>query len=379
MAKILLVIGTRPELIKIAPIVHAFRNVGKDDIIKILSTAQHRDMLEKYWDIFDIRPDYELDFLKKGQSLGELTARAFEQTDSFFSELEKVNKKPEYVVVQGDTTTVFSVGLCSFYHNIKIAHIEAGLRTYDIQNPYPEEVNRRVVSILADINFAPTKISADNLLKEGVPKNKIHIVGNTVVDALQFITKHKVYAHKEFSEKLLNNTNIEKNKVVLITFHRRENQNENLNQLINAINQLSKEYNQLKFIWTLHPNPQIKHFVENSLLSKNKNVILVPPLEYIDIIKLMNLSRIILSDSGGIQEEAPSFGVPVLVLRKTTERPEGIMEKKAFITELKINSIIKQFKSIYHNYYPKDLKNPYGDGFAADKIRDILLSQNNCV
>ncbi len=374
MSKIILVIGTRPELIKIAPIVHAFKKAKKEHLITVLSTAQHKDMLEKYWDIFNIRPDYELDFMKKGQSLGQLTSRAFSQVDTFFNELEKNNDLPEYVVVQGDTTTVFSVGLSAFYRGIKVAHIEAGLRTYDLQNPFPEEFNRRSVSIIADINFAPTTLSESNLKKEGVADNKIHTVGNTVVDALQYIKSNKTFNTNNFSEIKLNKANLEKGNVVLITFHRRENQNENLLQLISAIKKLSINFKFLNFIWALHPNPKIKKHVLNSDLINLQNVILVPPLDYLDILKLMSYSKIIMSDSGGIQEEAPSFGVPVIVLREITERPEGVIAKKAFLTNVNEFDIITKFENLYSNYNTTNTSNPYGDGEAACKIKKILLS-----
>ena len=374
MSKILLVVGTRPELIKTAPIVHAFRKAGKENLIKVLSTAQHKDMLKKYWHIFDIKPDYELNFLKKGQSLSELTSRAFKQTDVFFKQLKSENKTPKYIVVQGDTTTVFSVGVSAFYHGIKVAHIEAGLRTYDLQNPFPEEFNRRAVSIIADINFTPTLLSSENLQQEGVPQDKIHIVGNTVVDALQFITTGKTFNSNSFTENKLNEVDLQKGKVVLITFHRRENQNDNLFQLISAVNNLAAEYPDFYFVWTLHPNPKIKEHVINSDIAKNKNVILIPPLEYMDILKLMNLSKVILSDSGGIQEEAPSFGVPVMVLRKITERPEGIISKKAFITDVKSEAIILKFRDLIQHFQYINKQNPYGDGKASERIRDRLIS-----
>ncbi len=377
MSKIILVIGTRPELIKIAPIVHAFRKAGMQNLIKVLSTAQHKDMLEKYWNIFDIKPDYQLNFLKKGQSLGQLTARAFEQTDVFFAKLEKENTLPDYVVVQGDTTTVFSVGLSAFYRGIKVAHVEAGLRTYDLQNPFPEEFNRRSVSIIADINFAPTNLSAQNLLKDGVLNEKIQIVGNTVVDSLQYITKNEAFKTNTFSENTLNEAKLQNNNVVLITFHRRENQNDNLLQLISAISELATKNSNTFFVWTLHPNPKVKNIVLSSELNQFKNLILVPPLEYMDILKLMSFSKIIISDSGGIQEEAPSFGVPVMVLRKVTERPEGIKKKKAFLVELKKEKIVNSFYSIINTYNNTDKSNPYGKGNSSLIIRDILLHKIN--
>ncbi len=373
MSKILFVIGTRPELIKVAPIIIAFRNRGNKENIKILFTSQHKDILNQYSKIFGINADYELDFMNKGQSLGMLTSRAFSQTDEFFEKMKAKNELPEYVVVQGDTTTVFSVGVIAFYHGIKVAHIEAGLRTYDLQNPFPEEFNRRAVSIFADINFAPTKLSAENLIKEGVAKDKIKIVGNTVIDALQFIRKSKAFTESIFIQPKLNKAKLIKGKVVLITFHRRENQNNNLQELIKAIRLLAKKYPDTYFVWTLHPNPKIKENVLKSDLSDKENVILVPPLDYLEILKLMSLSKIILSDSGGIQEEAPSFGVPVLVLRKVTERPEGVIAKKVFLTDLVSQIIFDKFNDVYNNYVPSDAKNPYGDGKSSERIMNALL------
>ena len=374
--KILFVIGTRPELIKVAPIILAFKNSGYQDKIKVLFTAQHKDILNQYSKIFGIKADYELDFMNKGQSLGMLTSRAFSQTDVFFNNLKEKDELPEYVVVQGDTTTVFSVGVSAFYYGIKVAHVEAGLRTYDLDNPFPEEFNRRAVSIFADINFAPTKLSAKNLYKEGIKKSNVKIVGNTVIDALQYIIKSKTFNESIFVEPKLNKIILQKDKVVLITFHRRENQNNNLLELISAVTSLSKTYKDTTFIWTVHPNPKIKDIVLNSEISKRKNIILVPPLEYIDILKIMSLSKIILSDSGGIQEEAPSFGVPVIVLRKSTERPEGVIAKKVFLTNVVFGEIIDKFTDLYNNYSSINLDNPYGDGKSSTRIMGFLLSQN---
>ncbi len=373
MSKFIFVIGTRPELIKMAPVILKFKEAGLNNMIKILSTAQHKDMLEKYWHIFDIKPDYELNFLKHRQSLGELTSRAFLQTDAFFKQLADKNKLPEYIIVQGDTTTVYTVAVSAFYNNIKIAHIEAGLRTYDLQNPFPEEFNRRAVSIIANLNFSPTQLSAQNLINEGINQKNIHIVGNTVVDALNLIRSSDKFKDNSFSAPLLNKNTIEKDKTVLITFHRRENQNNNLLELIKAIDELSNKYAEYKFVWTVHPNPKIKEILTSSVLSKKENILLTPPLEYMDILKLMSLARIIMSDSGGIQEEAPSFNVPVMVLRKITERPEGIKAKKAFIVDLKKNKIIDKFQELLHNYDITDFSNPYGDGHSAERIKNILL------
>ncbi len=373
-SKILFVIGTRPELIKVAPIILAFQNNNNKDKIKVLFTAQHKDILKQYSRIFGIEPDYELNFMNRGQSLGMLTSRAFSQTDEFFKNLKEKGELPEYVVVQGDTTTVFSVGVSAFYYGIKVAHVEAGLRTNDLDNPFPEEFNRRAVSIFADINFAPTELSAKNLYKEGVKKETVQIVGNTVVDALLYIKNSKTFKDNKFIETKLNNAALQKGKVVLITFHRRENQNNNLLELISAVTDLSKTYQDTTFIWTVHPNPKIKNIVFNSELSKQKNILLVPPLEYIDILKIMNISKVILSDSGGIQEEAPSFGVPVIVLRKTTERPEGVITKKVFLTDVVHGEIIDKFTSLYNHYASIDKKNPYGDGKSSIRIMNILLS-----
>ena len=373
MSKILFVIGTRPELIKIAPVILAFQNSGNSDKIKVLFTSQHKDILQQYSKVFNITADYELDFMNKGQSLGMLTSRAFSQTDAFFEQLRKKGEMPDYVVVQGDTTTVFSVGLSAFYQGVKVAHIEAGLRTFDMQNPFPEEFNRRAVSIFADINFAPTELSAQNLQQEGVKKETIHVVGNTVIDALHYIIKSKEFKNSLFSEKKLSSLLFQKKNVVLITFHRRENQNQNLFELISALKVLAKKYPGLYFIWTLHPNPKIKDLVLSSDIINIKNIILLPPLEYMDILKLMSLSKVILSDSGGIQEEAPSFGVPVMVLRETTERPEGVLAKMAFITKVKANLIINRFNELFSSSTKRNITNPYGDGKSADRIMTSLL------
>jgi UDP-N-acetylglucosamine 2-epimerase len=373
--KLLIVIGTRPELIKLAPVVLEFKKRFKSKApIIILNTAQHKDLLEPYWKIFKISPDYELDFMKQGQSLSELTSRGILQFENFIKSYQKKGNKFSGILAQGDTTTVMISSLVAFYNNIPFYHLEAGLRTFDLLNPFPEEFNRKVASITARIHFAPTLISKQNLLNEGIKKNII-VCGNTIVDAVNlFKSKFKHYKLKnkqlhEIFNKSINNKNI------LITCHRRENHGKNLISIISAVCNLAKKFKDYNFIWPLHPNPNVFSVVKSNIDDKLKNIHLTEPLDYLDLLYILSKSSLVLTDSGGIQEEAPSFNIPVLILRKKTERPEGVNAGIAWLVGTNKTNIYKIARNLILNKEKHKFKNPYGNGKSSIKIVNTLIYQ----
>ncbi len=365
MIKVLTVFGTRPEAIKMAPLVKELER--REEIESIVCvTAQHREMLDQVLKTFKITPDYDLNIMKQGQTLGEVTTRALEG-------LEKVIKecKPDIVLVHGDTTTTFAGALAAFYNQVAIGHVEAGLRTYDKYSPYPEEMNRKMVDSLSDMYFAPTKVSKENLLKENIPENKIYITGNTAIDALK-TTIDKNYTHKELEwlepqEKLL-----------LLTAHRRENLGEPMRHIFKAIKKIVTEFEDVKVIYPIHLNPKVRE-VANEVLKDCKRVKLIEPLEVFDFHNFQNKAYLILTDSGGIQEEAPSLGKPVLVLRDTTERPEGVEAGTLKLVGTDEETIYNATKELLTNKetYEKMSKasNPYGDGTSSIKIVDAIIKK----
>jgi len=370
MSKVLIVFGTRPELIKLAPVILEFRKRNLQKKITVLNTGQHKDLLEKYLKIFDIHPDYTLDVMVPGQSLSELTARAIIELQYHLSSLKNNGTYPEYILAQGDTNTVIASAIVAFYNNIKFAHLEAGLRTWDLQNPFPEEYNRKVASISAYINFAPTEVSKMHLVREGVGSDNILQVGNTIVDALNII---KDILSKNPQMELSDELNFlkEKNNLVLITCHRRENHGANLLSVIRAVGSLSGLHPQFHFVWILHPNPNVKKVVEESVLSDKKNISLIEPLDYLEIVQLYQSTKLILTDSGGIQEEAPSFGIPVLVIGKKTERIESVLLNYSYLTGTDEKEIISSFEKHLNNEFEIS-ENPYGDGKASVRIVDYF-------
>lgn len=369
--KLLIVIGTRPELIKLAPVILEFRKRYKKPPILILNTAQHKDLLTPYWKIFNIKPDMELDFMKQGQSLSELTSRGIIQFENFINAYCQQGKTISGILAQGDTTTVMVASIVAFYKNIPFYHLEAGLRTHDLYNPFPEEFNRKVASITAKIHFAPTITSKNNLLNEGIKKNII-VTGNTIVDAVNlFKSSFKKYKlknkllNKLFKENSLSN-------IILITCHRRENHGKNLINIISAVCELSKKLKHCNFIWPLHPNPNVSSIVKDKIDASCKNIFLTEPLDYLDLLYVLSKSKLVLTDSGGIQEEAPSFNVPVLILRKKTERPEGVKAGIAWLVGTNKNSIIKKACELI-NKDSFHFKNPYGNGNASSIIVNKLI------
>lgn len=367
---LLFIIGTRPELIKVFPIINYLKKI-KYPNFSVVSTGQHKDLLESYWDVFDIQPDFELNIISKGQNLSQLTSKAILAIDKLITSFDE-NRKPDIIFSQGDTTTVMASSMVSFYHNIPFAHIEAGLRSFNLKHPFPEEFNRKIASIVTQYHFAPTEISKENLLNENIDTNNIHIVGNTVIDTLNHFIEGNILKDYMFKDSKLKNTlklTSEKN-IVLITCHRRENHS-HLNELIEAIEILSNDNPDIIFIWPVHPNPNVKSIVQKSSLSNIQNIIITEPLEYLDLLKVMQYSKIVISDSGGIQEEAPTFKVPVLILRETTERPEAVNIGISKLVGMNKEKIIHEFYN-FSPIFSENFKNPYGNGDASKKIIEAI-------
>ena len=366
----LIVFGTRPEAIKMAPLVLAFKKEGSFNT-KICVTAQHREMLDQVLDFFDINPDYDLNVMKPNQNLYSLTATIIEGMKSV---LEEVN--PDFVYVHGDTTTSMAVGIAAFYSGAKVCHVEAGLRTFDRKYPFPEEFNRQLTGKIADYHFAPTILSQKNLLKENINNNNIIVTGNTVIDALLFgiekvnSTNFRDNEIEELKEILDFNK-----KIILVTGHRRENHGEGLLNICSALKQIAENNKKTQIIYPVHLNPNVKKPVYK-LLSGIDNIILVKPLAYAAFIWLMEKSYLIITDSGGIQEEAPSLGKPVLVTRDTTERPEAVEEGTVLLVGTDTKKIINETQKLISDaaYYKKLslLHNPYGDGNATSRIVNFI-------
>ena len=368
MKKILLVFGTRPEAIKMAPIVKEFERHPDKFITKVCVTAQHREMLDQVLDFFEITPDYDLNLMKPEQNLYSLTADVIVAMKSVLEDF-----KPEYVFVHGDTTTSTASALASFYAGIKICHVEAGLRTYDKKSPFPEEINRQLTGRLADFHFAPTSDARKNLLKEGVDSSRIYVTGNSVIDALIY-SKDKVEHVIDHQIEFLKNIVDDTKDLILVTGHRRENFGQGFINICNALKKLGTEQN-VQIIYPVHLNPNVKEPV-HSILKGVSSINLIEPLAYPAFVWLMKKSKIIITDSGGVQEEAPSLGKPVLVMRDTTERPEAVEAGTVILVGTNTNKIVEQATLLLTN---KDLykkmslaHNPYGDGNTSMRILKIL-------
>ena len=363
--KVISIFGTRPEAIKMAPLVKELEKRKEIESIVVV-TAQHRQMLDSVLETFNIKPDYDLNIMKQGQTLGDITTRAL-------TGLEKVIKKekPDIVLVHGDTTTTFAGALVAFYNGISIGHVEAGLRTYDKYSPYPEEMNRQMVDCMTDMYFAPTLMSKKNLLKEGKDESKIYVTGNTAIDAMA-TTVDENYTHPELEW-------IEPNeKMILLTAHRRENLGKPMRNIFKAVKKIIDEFNDVKVIYPIHLNPKVRE-IANEVFKGDDKVHLIEPLEVFDFHNFQNKSYVILTDSGGIQEEAPSLGKPVLVLRDTTERPEGIKAGTLKLVGTDEETIYNETKKLLTDKkeYEKMSKasNPYGDGHASEKIVDAIIEK----
>lgn len=368
--KIMCVFGTRPEGIKMAPIVKVLKS--RDDVETIICiTAQHREMLDQVLNLFDIVPDYDLNIFKKGQSLTEITTRAIKGLEEVI-----LKEKPDVLLVQGDTTTVFAGALAAFYQKVKIGHVEAGLRSGNLYSPYPEEANRKLTGVLTDFHFAPTDSNRENLLKEGYPDEKIYITGNTVIDALRYTVRDGYI----FENEKLNNLDYKNNRVILLTSHRRENIGKPMENIFSAVNDIVSRYEDVELIFPMHLNPQVRD-IANRILGGNTRIHLIEPLDYEPFTNLMSRVHIVVTDSGGLQEEAPTFGKPVLVVREETERPEGVEAGTAKLVGTSYEPIFENLDLLLKDNieYEKMAKavNPYGDGKAAERIVEILIKETN--
>lgn len=371
--KILVVFGTRPEAIKMASIIKEFQKYKDIFEVKICVTAQHREMLDHVLNIFNIVPDFDLNIMKKNQDLYDISSNILIKMKNILSIY-----KPDLVIVHGDTTTTSITALAAFYQKIKVAHIEAGLRTWNLYSPWPEEANRQITAILTEYHFAPTERNKKNLLKENKKESKIYVTGNTVIDSL-FMALNKIEKDKKLKRNLQNifhKLNINLNsKIILVTGHRRENFGEGFINICEALKEIAIRYSDIEIIYPVHLNPNVRRPV-NKILNNINNIKLIEPLGYLEFIYLMNKSYIILTDSGGIQEEAPSLGKPVLVMRETTERQEAIEAGTVKLIGTDKEKIIKETIKLLINKkeYTKMSKacNPYGDGKAAERIVKIL-------
>ena len=361
MRKIMLVFGTRPEAIKMCPLVNELKQRKSIQTI-VCVTGQHRQMLDQVLGAFNVEPDYDLSIMKQGQTLFDITTNILNRIKEVLD-----TEKPDVVLVHGDTSTTFVTALACFYMQIPIGHIEAGLRTYDIYSPYPEEFNRQAVSIISKYNFAPTELAKQNLIKEGKNPECIFVTGNTAIDALKTTVRND-YTHPELEW-------AKDSRLIVITAHRRENLGEPMRNMFRAIRRVMDEHPDVKAIYPIHMN-QIVRDTANEILGDDDRIHIIEPLEVLDFHNFLNRSYMILTDSGGIQEEAPSLGKPVLVMRDTTERPEGIAAGTLKLVGTDEENIYHHFKLLLENddEYKKMSKasNPYGDGFACKRIADIL-------
>lgn len=354
--KLLVVVGTRPEAIKMAPVIRRLRKEPAARVV-VCATAQHREMLDQVFALFGLTPDIDLDLMRPDQTINALAARVLSGLDEVLA-----RESPDWLLVQGDTTTAMASALAAFHRRVRVGHVEAGLRTGDFQHPFPEEMNRRVVDLVSDANFAPTRRAARALEAEEVPAGKIFLTGNTVVDALEEIAGREGDVPEE--------------DLVLITAHRRESFGEPLDRVVRAIGRLAGRFPATRFVHVIHPNPNVKDVVRRN--STFANVTLVEPLDYLALVRQMRRARLILTDSGGIQEEAPTFGKPVLVLREKTERPEGVEAGLARLVGTDEEKIVAEASALLSDGAARRRmtgRNPYGDGRAAERIAAILLGR----
>ena len=365
--KVMIVFGTRPEAVKMAPLVKELKRRNKEFETIVTITAQHREMLDQVLDIFKIEPDFDLNIMKKGQSLAQITTRVLDGLDVIMKET-----KPDIVLSHGDTSTTFSASLAAFYNQKTIGHVEAGLRTWNKYSPYPEEMNRQLTGVLADLHFSPTEQAKQNLLNENKAADQIYVTGNTAIDALQ-TTVSEAYSHP-LLEKLGDK------RLVLLTAHRRENVGVNMGQMFQAIKRLVETHEDIQVIYPVHLNPLVKQKAAE-ILGDHQRIQLIKPLSVIDFHNFIARSHLILTDSGGIQEEAPSLGVPVLVLRDTTERPEGIEAGTLKLVGTDEEVIFSEADQLLTNQTAYDqmakASNPYGDGKASHRIADAIKNYFN--
>lgn len=369
--KVMVFAGTRPEAIKVAPVIHELYQ--RDNVTTIVcNTGQHKEMIQQAFHDFDITPSLNLDVMQPNQTLASLSSRLFEKIDQTLKD-----EQPDWILVQGDTTTVMVSALCAFYRDIRVGHIEAGLRSFNKWAPFPEEVNREIVSKVADLHFAPTKMAYANLIREGIDPDDVFVTGNTVIDALHWM-KDKIKGHEDelFDPRIVKVLR-EGKRLVLVTGHRRENLGDGFVEICQAVRELAEHYEDVFFVYPVHLNPRVQEPVME-ILGNNDHILLFPPLSYKPFIALLNASYMVLTDSGGIQEEAPALGKPVLVMRDVTERPEGVKAGVSKLVGPHRQAIVqyashllddeKAYKEMAH------AENPYGDGYASSRIIDALLN-----
>ncbi len=366
--RVLTILGTRPEAVKLAPVVRRLESSDKVDSL-VCVTAQHREMLDQVLDLFDIQPDYDLDLMRPDQPLSELSAAVLRGLDPVLAEL-----RPDWVLVQGDTTTVMTASILVYYHRLRLGHIEAGLRSGDKWQPFPEEINRRVTGVLADLHFAPTNWARDNLLREGVPSEQVHVTGNPVIDALKMMLERPF----SFQDWGLDEPPAGRD-LILVTAHRRESFGQPLDAIFGALRELAESFrDRVQLIYPVHLNPHVQEPARR-LLGDLDNVQLTDPLPYLPFLHLMKRARLILTDSGGLQEEAPAFGVPVLVLREKTERPEALQAGTARLVGTDPERILGEAKRLLldedEHLKMAQAENPFGDGRAAERIVNVLLER----
>ena len=361
MKKVMLVFGTRPEAIKMCPLVNVLKKRKKIETI-VCVTGQHRQLLDQVLEAFDVKPDYDLKIMKERQTLEDVTCNILSKIGAV---LER--EKPDVVLVHGDTSTAFVSALACFYRQIPVGHVEAGLRTYNLYSPFPEEFNRQAISIISKYNFAPTEKAKNNLLREGKNPDSIYVTGNTAIDALKTTVKDE-YFHKELEW-------AKGSRMILITAHRRENLGEPMKNMFKAIKRVLDEHDNVKAIYPIHMNPLVRETAQ-AVFGQDDRIHIIEPLDVLDFHNFQKRSYLILTDSGGVQEEAPSLGKPVLVMRDTTERPEGIEAGTLKLVGTEVETIYKAFTGLLDNQeeYEKmsQASNPYGDGFASERIADIL-------
>lgn len=361
MKKVMVVFGTRPEAIKMCPLVNELKNRKTIDTI-VCVTGQHRQMLDQVLDVFNVVPEYDLSIMKEKQTLFDVTTGILNSIGDILT-----REQPDIVLVHGDTTTTFAAALACFYHKIPVGHVEAGLRTYDIYSPYPEEFNRQAVGIISEYNFAPTELSKKNLLNEGKKAESIYVTGNTAIDALKTTVRND-YTHEELEW-------ASDSRLIMITAHRRENLGEHMRNMFKAIKRVMDEHSDVKAIYPIHMNPVVRE-IASEIFGESDRMHIIEPLDVLDFHNFLSRCFLILTDSGGIQEEAPSLGKPVLVMRNTTERPEGIAAGTLKLVGTEEMTIYKEFSRLLDDQdaYNKmaHSSNPYGDGFACRRIADVL-------
>ena len=366
--RILTVLGTRPEAIKLAPVIVELGRRPDRFVSKVCATAQHREMLDQALSLFGIRPDYDLDIMAPGQTLAQVTGRAVEGLDRVIAK-----ESPDVVLVQGDTTTAFCGALAAYYHQVRVGHVEAGLRTGDKHAPFPEEINRRIIGQLADYHFAPTERAMEALLAEGIASSAVFVTGNTVIDALLWVRERVREVQPELPDGLVEMLN--DRRVILVTGHRRESFGEGFESICDAIREVADAFPEVAFVYPVHLNPNVRE-PANRILGGHPRIHLIEPLSYAPFVWLMDRATIVLTDSGGVQEEAPSLGKPVLVMRERTERLEGLNTGNARLVGVRRERIVEALVGLLKSPEERETmtqpRNPYGDGKSAEKIVSIL-------